>query len=177
MAEENRMKIAVVGPESCGKSTLVIALAQYFNCAYVPEVAREYFAKHAHFHYTIDDVIAIARAQQALEDQLAEQHPLLICDTSPLVCRIWAEVRFGYCPPTIAALDTQANYAATLLCAPDLPWQADPLRENPNNREELFGIYANNLSLRSTPLAIISGLGDARLHLAIKKIERMGITF
>lgn len=169
------MKIAVVGPESCGKSTLVIALAQYFNCAYVPEVAREYFATHPHLHYTIDDVIAIAQAQQALENQLVEQHALLICDTSPLVCRIWAEVRFGYCPPVIAALDAQANYAATLLCAPDLPWQADPLRENPSNREELFGIYANYLKLRSTPLAIISGLGDARLRLAISQLDLMGI--
>ena len=169
------MKIAVVGPESCGKSTLVIALAQYFNCAYVPEVAREYFATHPHLHYTIDDVIAIAQAQQALEDQLAEQHPLLICDTAPLVCRIWAEVRFGHCPPAIAALDAHANYAATLLCAPDLPWQVDPLRENPSNREELFGIYANYLKLRSTPLAIISGLGDARFRLAIEKLMAMGI--
>ena len=36
------IKIAIVGPESTGKSTLAAALAQSFNTLWVKEFAREY---------------------------------------------------------------------------------------------------------------------------------------
>ena len=56
------MRIAVVGPESCGKSTLAQKLAHHFGGRYVPEMARAYFEKHPHINYSIEDVIAIAFA-------------------------------------------------------------------------------------------------------------------
>ena len=36
------LKIALVGPESTGKSTLTVALAEFYGAAFVPEYAREY---------------------------------------------------------------------------------------------------------------------------------------
>jgi nicotinamide riboside kinase len=31
------------------------------------------------------------------------------------------------------------------LCKPDIPWEEDPLRENSENRDELFEIYLQEL--------------------------------
>ena len=38
-------KIAILGPESTGKSELAKALAEYFHSEWVPEYAREYIEK------------------------------------------------------------------------------------------------------------------------------------
>ncbi len=170
------MRIAIVGPESCGKSTLALALAQHYSCAYVPEVARDYFLTHLHTNYTIDDVVAIALLQKQLENQMAKQHHTLICDTSALVCRVWAEVRFGYCPIAIEQIENQSSYAHILLCTPDLPWQADPLRENPHNRKKIFDIYAQYLSSKSVPYTVVTGIGAERLHQAICTLNMIGIS-
>ena len=32
-----------------------------------------------------------------------------------------------------------------LLCKPDIKWEEDPLRENPNNRLELYKIYKEEI--------------------------------
>ena len=171
MAKKNPIKIAIVGPESCGKSTLALALAQHYSFAYVPEVAREYFLTHTHTNYSVDDVIMIAQLQQERENLLAQQYGNLICDTSALVNRIWAEVRFGYCPAQIRQLESSSSYVHTLLCAPDLPWQADPLRENPHDRENLFNLYVQHLSVKSAPFSIVSGIGATRLNNALSAIK------
>jgi nicotinamide riboside kinase len=38
------IKIAIIGPESTGKSTLAQALAAYYHEPWVPEIARNYIA-------------------------------------------------------------------------------------------------------------------------------------
>ncbi|WP_288843274.1 ATP-binding protein [uncultured Deefgea sp.] len=169
------MRIAIVGPESCGKSTLGKALADYFQCGYVAEYAREYFATHPHQHYDIHDVISIAQTQYQQENAMATEYAHLICDTSPLVCRIWAQVKFGHCPIEIAQLESSVSYHGILLCAPDLPWQPDPLRENPENRAALFDIYLQHLNAGSTPFRIVTGHGKQRLACAQQQLSTMGI--
>ncbi|QZA79842.1 AAA family ATPase [Deefgea piscis] len=169
------MRIAIVGPESCGKSTLGMALAAHFQCAYVAEYAREYFATHPHQNYGITDVIHIAQRQFQQENEMASQYAHLICDTSPLVCRIWAEVKFGHCPLEIAQLELATSYDGILLCAPDLPWQADPLRENPSDRNAIFERYAQRLQMGCTPFRVVTGLGAQRLACAQQQLSIMGI--
>lgn len=176
MANIKVVKIAIVGPESCGKSTLAQQLAAHLRARYVPEMARSYFAQHPHANYSVDDVIAIAKLQHDTENLISAQHALLICDTSPLVYRIWAEVRFGYCPAEITTLEKQSQYAHTLLCAPDIPWQPDPLRESPHNREKLFALYAHYLRLNAEPYHVIEGCGQARLDSALSWLKNQGIS-
>jgi nicotinamide riboside kinase len=175
MAKNRTMRIAVVGPESCGKSTLAQKLAHHFGGRYVPEMARAYFEKHPHINYSIEDVIAIAQLQQEVEDSMAIDSEIVVCDTSALVSRIWAEVRFGYCPDQISALDSQSNYSFTLLCSPDLPWEADPLRESPHNRDKLFEIYAHYLHSKKQAHAIIAGVGAGRFENALLALRCQGI--
>ena len=40
--ESNCFRVVLFGPESTGKTTLGKALAEHYNCAYVPEFSRGY---------------------------------------------------------------------------------------------------------------------------------------
>ncbi|MFP6606898.1 MAG: ATPase, partial [Myxococcota bacterium] len=53
-----------------------------------------------------------------------------------------------------------------LLAKPDLPWQPDPLRESPTDRDRLFGVYQTTLDAYGYPFTEIEGEGDARYQLA-----------
>jgi nicotinamide riboside kinase len=60
-----------------------------------------------------------------------------------------------------------------LLMYPDLPWQDDPLRENPQNRLEIFDLYHCLLTEYHLPFEVIKGQDDTRLSTAILKVEQV----
>ena len=64
------------------------------------------------------------------------------------------------------------RYELYLLCNTDLPWEYDPLRENPDDRERLLELYKKELEDRGFPFAIISGTSKERLENAINAIEK-----
>src|SRR4029077_1890293 len=99
-------RVAVVGAESTGKTTLAVSLAAHFQTVCVPEYARGYLGTAARGgEVTRDDLQAIAGGQAASEDRLArDANRLLICDTNLLTTVIWHEHYFGACPPGIRRL-------------------------------------------------------------------------
>ena len=60
-----------------------------------------------------------------------------------------------------------------LLCAPDIPWEPDPLRENGGHmREKLFHLYMQVLETHKLRYEIISGPGEERLSKAIFALNK-----
>lgn len=142
-------KIAITGPECSGKTTLCKELAAHFSCLWVPEMARIVLEKDGP-DYDVKKVEELARLQLEEERRmkiLARQagHEWLFCDTDMLVYQIWMKQRFGICPLWIKEKAADADYAMTLLLKPDLPWEHDPLRQNPHDREYLYQLYENEL--------------------------------
>lgn len=173
------LRLAIVGPESCGKSTLAQALTASLNAAGVAargveEYARDYYAARA-YAPTPDDVQAIARGQLEREAQAARHTEVLVCDSTALTCVIWAEVAFGRASPELAALNRPRDYALTFLACPDLPWQPDPLRSHPDQRDWLFGLYRAALDAAGVIPVPIRGLGEARLDAALAAIRQAGL--
>ena len=164
-------RIAVSGPESTGKSVLAEALAQHYNTVWVPEYSRQYL-EELQRDYLYEDIVHIARGQFMLEEELfAQAGQFLFCDTDFLVSKIWSEVKFGRCDPWIEMMYGKHVYDLYLLCKPDLPWEVDPLRENPDDRERLFDMYLQNLQNTNYPFEIIQGVGKERLEHAIRIID------
>lgn len=169
--------MAITGPESSGKSVLTAALAAHYRTAWVPEYARAYLtALPDPAAYTLADLAAIGRGQQAAEDRAAAQlapGQLLFCDTDLLVVLIWAEERFGRCPAWLrrAAL-APTTYSLRLLLRPDLPWDPDPLREAPDpaERARLFGRYRAVLKAAGLPFTEIGGVGAVRMAAAVARV-------
>ena len=165
------MKIAIVGPESSGKSSLSKALSERLSISWVPEFARAYLDGLGRA-YTEHDLIEIAKGQLALEDAFDEGEPqLLICDTNILVILIWAKDKFGRISPELKALWDPEPYALHLLLKPDLPWEPDPLREDADRRDEIFDLYRTFLKEENINFSIIQGTGEARTDHAIYAIH------
>lgn len=163
--------VAIVGPESCGKTTLATALASHFHASLVPEFSRTFLEKRGP-EYSEKDLLGIAQGQIASEELVARELPaLLICDTDLLTIRIWSEEKYGRCHPWIMQHSERRQYDLWLLCKPDLPWEPDPLRENPDDRERLFERYEELLDQLGKPYAVISGAGELRTLLAIGFVE------
>jgi len=166
------IRIAITGPESSGKSTLTKELARHFNTIYVPEYAREYLGS-LNRQYNYDDILHIARGQFKREQQQVEKaQGILFCDTDFLVSKIWCDEKYGRCHPWILEMIHNHPYDLYLLCDADLPWEADPLRENPDDRERLLELYKHELESRTYPFAIISGSNKDRLISAINAINQ-----
>lgn len=165
------LKIVVTGPESSGKTTLAQALAAHYQVPWVAEYARTYIEKLTQA-YQEADLLAIAQGQAQREDEVTQKNPrLLIYDTSLLVISVWSHYRYGRCHPWIAEQLAQRPVDHYLLCYPDLTWQPDPQRENPNDRPALFARYEE--ALREKPHTIVSGQGSARLDTATNAIDRL----
>jgi nicotinamide riboside kinase len=157
-------KIVFTGPESSGKSTLAALIAEYLQVHWVQEYAR-YFLQHLGREYGQDDLLPIAQGQLLGEKKgmlLTEKQnlPLLICDTDWTVLHIWETYRFRH--QELAPEDTMpaTHY---FLCAPDFPWQDDPLREHPEERNTLFEWYEHLLQVAHLPYTVLSGSVEERM--------------
>jgi NadR type nicotinamide-nucleotide adenylyltransferase len=164
------IKIAIVGPESTGKSVLTQALAVHFKGLWVPEAAREYLEKLAR-PYQKGDVEEIARLQiQAEKEALKSQVPIVFCDTNLLVIKVWMEHRFGTCPTWILDSLSDYRYDLSLLCDIDLNWEPDPLREHPHLRNHFRKVYENELTNLNCKWNWVRGYGQQRMETAISQI-------
>lgn len=166
-------KIAITGPECSGKTTLSNELATIFKSPLVPEFARNYLS-NLNRPYTNEDVELIAKGQLESEKKwLTQATKFIFCDTDLLVIKIWMDVRFKSCPEWISQFLKSTPYTLHLLCKPDLPWVADPQRENPHDRDLLFYLYKKSLDDLQLPYVIIDGIGKTRTEKALQAITHL----
>lgn len=170
MSVNQKIKIAVVGPESTGKSTISKQLAKHYNTAWVPEYSREYCEKLTS-PCTLQDEINIFYGQIAHENiMLPEADKILICDTTILTVKIWCDYLFKQ-TPQIVLNELHRTYDFYLLMNIDLPWEDDPLRDFPDMREYFMEVWKKELDVLKADYVIISGNETQRLTNAINVIE------
>ena len=160
----NLHKIIITGPESSGKTTLCEQLSNHLNIPFAKEFARSYI-DNLDRSYIIGDLLSIGKEQ--LKSELNSQ----LLDTDLITIKIWSEYKYGRCDKwildQIEKQKTEKRFY--LLCKPDIPWQADKQRENPNDREELFEIYKQELNDLGHKYFIVKG--EDRTENSISKIS------
>ena len=163
-------KIILTGPESTGKSTLAKMLSKSLNAALVKEYAREYLEKNG-ADYEEKDLLKIAKGQARAEsDSVVQQYQ--ICDTSFLVLKIWSEYRYNRCHKFISKELKKNKSAIYFLCGAEIPWQYDELRENPNDRQELYKTYKKELKKLDVEYYELKGKPQERLEKALKILSK-----
>jgi len=167
-------KIIITGPESSGKTTLTESLARHYGSVSVPEYAREYLQASGG-PYDQQDLLRIADEQLKRQERARRQRSTpIFCDTGMLVLNVWHEVVFGESHPKLVQMLYSDQVYAYLLCRPDIPWQPDPLRENPNDRDQLYERYWSHLQRLSVAYCSIGGQEpQQRLRTALQFIEKL----
>ena len=169
------VRVALIGPESTAKSTLSDDLAKHYNTVYVKEYSRTYL-KNIGRRYTLEDVIAIAKEQQRQENaMLSQANKILFADTELIVSKVWCEDVFKTTPQWIKENIIRYKYDLYLLTYHDLPWEADPVRENGHRRPFFFDWYERELKAIGANYEIIRGNGAYRFRNAIEAIERANL--
>jgi len=174
----NCIKVVLFGPESSGKTTLSGQLARYYNSVWVPEYAREYLQnKWNNERKTCEpkDLLPIAIGQMQLENTLAQKtDSVLICDTDLLETKVYSEEYYsGTCDPLLEKYALKNTYDLYFLTYIDTPWEADDLRDKPEERQEMFDAFEAALIKYKKPYVLLKGDKKTRLALATKHINQL----
>lgn len=172
------LRIAIIGPESTGKTALAKSLAEHFNAPWVPEYAREYVEKLTN-PYTYEDVCNIARKQIeqeiAFEQLTCSNEKYVFFDTDLIITKVWFSYCFQKIPDFLTKRLSCNFFNIYLLCAPDLPWEPDPVREHGNDREYFFNLYKEEIEQTGKPYVIVTGTGNQRILNAITAIQNQSL--
>lgn len=165
-------KIAIVGPESTGKSTITAQLARHYNTLWVPEYARYYCAALT-APCNLQDEVNMFHGQLALEDSILAitDKDLIFCDTTFITVKIWSDEVFGKTPEVVLEALPIYHYDLYLLMDIDLPWQEDPLRDFPHKREHFMEVWHKELKSLNASYKLVSGEQDERLQNAIALVD------
>ncbi|RJG15537.1 AAA family ATPase [Massilia cavernae] len=152
------LRVALLGAESSGKSTLAAALATHFDTVWVPEYLREFVDTKGRVPVEHEQ-LGIARTQMEREYAAAAvANRFLFCDTTPLMTAIYSRHYWGRLDEELAELELVHDYAFTLVTAPDSPWTPDGLqRESDEVRQRVHGEVMRVLDERAIPFMVVTG--------------------
>ncbi|REJ80041.1 MAG: ATPase [Bacteroidetes bacterium] len=165
---KSQIRIALIGPESSGKSTLSELLGKEFNCTVIPEYGRTFLAEK-NGRYSEEEALHCIRSQ--FEAEMQTEDSMIIIDTEAIMGKIWMEDKFGHSPDWITGIINDHPYDLYLLTYPDTEFIDDPVRENPGRREYFFNRYKNILEERKLPFVIIKGEWNQRLKFAKQAVS------
>jgi NadR type nicotinamide-nucleotide adenylyltransferase len=161
-------RVAILGAESSGKSTLAQALAARYRTLWVPEFLREFVDTQGRVPCESDQLLIastqLEREQQQERKAVAMDAAFLFCDTTPLMTALYSRSYFGRIGVDLEALASCHAYALTLVTAPDGPWIADGLqRESAAVRQRIHQQLLIDLQQRAIPFLQVEGALAQRL--------------
>ena len=174
----NIIKVVLFGPESTGKTTLSNHLARHYNTVWAPEYAREYLQNKWNNHRKTcenSDLVPIAIGQMKLENDLAKKaDKVLICDTDLLETKVYSEEYYGgFVDPMLEKAALENTYNLYFLTYIDTPWEADDLRDKPDERLEMFNAFESALKKYNRPYLLLKGDKKTRLKIAVEAIDKL----
>jgi NadR type nicotinamide-nucleotide adenylyltransferase len=164
-------RVAILGGESSGKTTLATALATALQTPYCPEYGRELWVERAG-RLEYDDMLAIAQTQIEREQRLARRaNRYLFCDTTPLTTLFYCHDLFGTSPPELREL-ADRFYAHVILCAPDFAFVQDGTRRDMAFRARQHSWYRSEYAKRDIPYLEAAGALKERVEAVQQYLKR-----
>jgi len=149
-------RVAILGGESSGKTTLAKSLAEYFKTSWVPEYGRELWEQQdGNLHMA--DMLKIAITQVAKERIIGrEARQFLFCDTTPLTTTFYSQELFGQVDSLLEKLANR-NYGHIILCAPDFEFVQDGTRQTAEFRARQHLWYIDQFKKRGLKYSVARG--------------------
>jgi NadR type nicotinamide-nucleotide adenylyltransferase len=159
---EPARRLALLGGESSGKTTLAQALAEQLHTAWVPEYGRELWERLRHT-LDVDELLHVARHQIELEDAAAARGGgWIVCDTTPLTTLQYCLYDHGHAPAELQAM-ARRGYDLTVVCAPDFEFVQDGARRDDAFRAEQHAWTLARLHEQGVPYVTAGGSVAARV--------------
>lgn len=165
-------RVVVTGPECTGKTTLARAIAARLRAPWVPEASRAY-AEARGGVLSAADVEPIATAtRDAIARALAAGPAVLVADTDLVSTVVYARAYYGRCPNWVEEACRAQVGDLYLLCAPDLPWEPDGVRDRPDERDRaaMHEAFAGTLRALGARVVPVTGIGPARTAVAMDAV-------
>ncbi len=141
----------------------------------LPEQSRLYLESNG-TNYTYDDLNNIAQIHVTKEQSFRETYDVpILLDTDLLTIKIWSQEKYNEVAPSVLNHIQNLNFENRyyLLCKPDIPWEFDEQRENPNDRDRLYQLYLEELIENKCDFKIIDGSYARREQLALHYIKNV----
>lgn len=171
------VRVALVGAESTGKTTLARQLAQQYRTAWVPEYGRPYWdglLTSAVTAFSTPDFVHIAQTQQQMEDMLARHADrVLICDTDAFTTWLWHELYLGPDAPAVKAIADANRHQLHILTGDEIPWEDDGTRDRPNERHWFHQRFRTELERSGRSYIHVTGTPEQRLVTATAAIDAL----
>lgn len=176
MRTEAVRRIALLGGESSGKTTLAMALAAALHTHWVPEYGRELW-EALRRTLTPDELDEVARVQVAREDSAAAEPAArasgwLVCDTSPLTTLQYGLHDHGRASAALMAL-SHRPYDLTVLCEPDFGFVQDGCRRDNAFRNAQHAWTLDRLAERGVVPLCARGGASERLAVVLAAVRRL----
>jgi nicotinamide riboside kinase len=177
---EAPLRIVVIGPECTGKTTLAREVAESLGVPVVPEAARLYAEWHdgALSAATVAPIaqLSIRLEEEALAAIAGAPRALIVRDTDLVSTVVYSRHYYGHVEPWIEGEARARLGDLYLLCATDIPWVPDGVRDRPAARDDLHRDFSEELERLGARVAHVSGRGAARLASALDAIRSSGIS-
>ena len=163
-------RLALLGGESSGKTTLARALAAAAGCEWVPEYGRQRW-EELRETLGVDELVAVALEQEAL----ARARGWLVCDTTPLTTLQYCLHDHGRAPPELSAL-ARRRYDLTVVCEPDFCFVQDGCRRDDQFRAQQHAWTVQQLTAMDMPWMAVHGPVAARVAQVLQALDSLDST-
>lgn len=149
-------RVALLGAESTGKTTLAGELARSHGCEFVAEYGRERWLERGG-DLDESDLLGIATEQVRREEAaIPSAKRLLICDTSPFTTAVYSQLWYGRVEPELERLAAR-RYQLLVLCEPDFPFEQDGTRVSEEFQRRQHAFTLQELERRRLQPTVVRG--------------------
>lgn len=155
-------KVAIVGPESTGKTTVFQYLQSYYKCTTINDYSRKYLSKNG-LKYSEKDILTMATNHSNLIRN-SSYTELTILDTDLLNYVIWYEVKYSKFDDHLLNLWRNNQADLYFLLLPTLSWEYDEMRESEFTQDLLVSLHFKYLNENNCFYYIIDSCCRKRLN-------------